>query len=170
MKKRYIYSLLFGIPGFFAAAIITLVLFGAAAGILWLFIFGDNPWPPVVEKIIPVLIVSTFLILWMALIAAGFAAGRKLEKEPQLNKMHILISSGFTLLFVVLIALQQLSVSNLGPKSDSAICSDYCTLNGYAGSGMPPQNSGNRTCSCYDNSGKEVLKVPLSSITPDASK
>jgi len=73
-------------------------------------------------------------------------------------------------MFILFILLQQLSVGNLGSKSDSAVCSDYCSLNGYSGSGMPSQDSGDRSCSCYDNSGNEVLKVPLDSITPDASK
>jgi hypothetical protein len=45
MKKRYIYGLLFGIPGFFISLIISAGVFGFAAGILWLYVFGDNPWP-----------------------------------------------------------------------------------------------------------------------------
>ena len=170
MKKRYLYLLLFGIPGFFVAGIVSVLFFGVTAGLLWIFVFGDNPWPAAVEKIIPVLMVGSFLMTWIVLMMIGFTAGRRLEGDLQLNKQHVLISSGLTLLFVILIALQQLRVGNLGPKSESVVCSDYCTLNDYSSSGMPPQNSGDRTCSCYDSLGKEALKVPMDSITPDASK
>lgn len=170
MKKRYLYSLLFGIPGFFVSGMIALVLFGAAAGTLWLYVFGDNPWPISTETVLSTLLVLTFLILWIASIAAGYMIGKKLEKDPLLNWKHILISGGLTLLFILFIVLQQLSVGNLGPKSDSVLCSDFCVQHGYAGSGMPPIDSGKRNCSCYDNSGNEALKVPLDRIAPDASK
>jgi hypothetical protein len=170
MKKRYLYSLLFGIPGFFVAVIISFVVFGVAAGILWVYVFGDNPWPAFTEKILPSLFGLVFLITWIAFIVIGFVIGKRLEKEVRLNKGHMLISGGLTLMFILFIVLQQFSVGNLGPKSESVICSDYCSLKGYSGSGMPPQNSGDRSCSCYDNFGNEVLKVPLDSIDPGASK
>jgi len=166
MKKRYMYSLLFGIPGFFVALIISFLLFGAIAGMLWIFVFGDNPWPSSIENVFPTLFMLVFLVIWIILIAVGFVIGRRLETTPRLNKSHILLSSGLTLMFILLIVLQQFRAGDLGPKSDSAICSDYCSLNGYTGSGMPPQNSGDRTCSCYDTSGNEVLKIPLDTIDP----
>ena len=43
MKRRYLYSILVCVPGPVVSLIITLVVFGAAAGVLWIFIFGDNP-------------------------------------------------------------------------------------------------------------------------------
>jgi len=46
MKKRYLYTLLFGIPGFFIAGIISLFFFGAFFGVLWIFIFGITHGPP----------------------------------------------------------------------------------------------------------------------------
>jgi len=170
MKKRYVYSLLFGIPGFFIAVILSLVIFGVTAGILWVYAFGDNPWPSSAGGILSVSFVLIFLTVWASFIAIGFVTGRRLEKDPFLNKSHVLISGGLTIVFILFIVLQQFSVGNLGPKSDSALCSDYCTLNGYPASGMPPQDSGDRTCSCYDDFGNEALKVPLNSIDPDVSE
>ena len=168
MKKRYLYSLLVGIPGFFVAVIISFAVFGVAAGMLWLYFFGDNPWPASTEKMLTGLFALTFLILWISSITIGFVIGKRLEKDPQLNKSHILISSGLTILCILAMVLQQLSVGNIGPKSDSVLCSDFCSLRGYSGSGMPPTDSGDRTCSCYDNLGNEALKVPLDSIDLDA--
>lgn len=170
MKKRFLYSLLFGIPGFFVSAIISLVIFGAAIGILWIYVFGDNPWPVSTETLFSILLVLTFLILWAATITIGYFTGKRLEKDPVLNRKHILVSGALTIMFVLLIVLQQLSVGNIGPKSDSVLCSDFCNQKGYVGSGMPPRNSGDRSCSCFDESGNEVLKVPLDSIEPGASK
>ena len=170
MKKRYLYSLLFGIPGFFVAGIASLVLFGALMGVLWLFIFGDNPWPDSTGNILPVLLVLTFVIVWIVSIMIGYAVGKRLENDPTLNKIHVLISLALTAAFILFIIVQQWSVGNLGPKSDDAVCSDYCSAQGYSGSGMPPRNSGDRTCSCYDNSGKEVIKIPMEKIKPGPSR
>jgi hypothetical protein len=170
MKKRVLYSLLFGIPGFFVAGITSVVLFGALAGVLWLFIFGDNPWPDSMQKILPVLLVLTFLIVWVAFIGIGYYTGKRLENDPILNKSHVLISAVLTAACILFIILQQWSVGNIGPKSDTTLCSDYCSAQGYSGSGMPPLNSGDRTCSCYDSSGKEALKIPLEKLKPGPSK
>ena len=170
MKKRYLYSLLFGIPGFFVSVIISFLIFGAAAGILWIYVFGDNPWPSSAEKMLSILFVLIFLILWITSITIGYVVGKKLEKDPLLNWKHILVSGGLTLMFILFIVLQQLSAGNIGPKSESVLCSDFCVQKGYSGSGIPPQNSGDRSCSCFDSSGDEALKVPLDSIDPDASK
>ena len=75
MKKRYLYALLFGIPGFFLAGIVSLFVFGAVLGFLWLFVFGDNPWPLTPESVLSVLLVLTFLILWIGSIFAGYRVG-----------------------------------------------------------------------------------------------
>jgi len=170
MKKRYLYSLLFGIPGFFVSAIISLVVFGVAMGILWIYVFGDNPWPVSTEAMLSILLVLIFLILWAISITIGYFFGRRLEKDPLLNRKHILVSGALTIIFVLFIVFQQLSVGNIGPKSESVLCSDFCSQQGYSGSGIPPKNSGDRSCSCFDSLGNEVLKVPLDRIDPGASK
>lgn len=167
MKKRYLYALLFGVPGLFISGIVTLFIFGALFGILWIYVFGDNLWPASAENILSSLLVLTFLVLWIASIAIGYGIGKKLEKDPGLNWNHIRLASGLTIVLIGLLVLQQWRVGNIGPKSEAVLCSDYCSLKGYSGSGMPPQDSGDRSCSCYDVLGNEVLKVPIDSIDPD---
>ena len=164
MKKRYIYSLLFAIPGFFLAGIMSFFALGAILGILWLFVFGDNPWPASPDTILAILFGLTFLIVWITLIRIGYATGMKLEQDPALHWAHILISGGLTLLLILFIILQQWSVGNLGQKTDELLCNEFCVQRGYSGSGMPPLDSGDRTCSCYDASGNEALKIPVDSI------
>ena len=170
MKKRYLYAFLFGIPGLFVAGIISIFLFGAFMGILWLYVFGDNPWPAYIEPLISISFVLTVLVLWIATISLGFVVGKRLERDPLVNKNHVLVSAGLTAMFLLLILFQQWSVGNLGPKSDSLLGSDFCVQHGYSGSGMPPETSGDRICSCYDNSGNEALRIPLDHIDPDPAK
>ena len=170
MKKRYLYALLFGIPGFFIARMISLFTFGASLGFLWLFVFGDNPWPASTEKFLTIFLLLTFLILWIGTILLGYRIGKGLESTVALNRNHVLISTVLTMLFILFILIQQWSAGNIGAKSDSTLCSDYCIAQGYSGSGMPAQTSGDRICSCYDASGKEALRVPLGDIDSPVPK
>ncbi len=170
MKKRYLYSILFGVPGFFISLIVSFIIFGGLVGILWIYFLGDNQWPSLTDTLLPILFIITFLAVWATSIVMGFVTGKKLENDPILNKKHILFSGGLTFMFILFIALQQLSVGNIGPKSEGELCSDFCTSKGYSASGMPARDSGDRSCSCFDDSGKEVLKVPLDSINTGGSK
>ena len=167
MKKRFVYILLFAIPGLFVAGIVSILLFGAFAGILWLYVFGDNPWPAYIEPLAAISFVLTVLILWIASIVLGFFVGKRLEQDPRLNRSHVLISVGLTTLFLLLVLLQQWSVGNIGPQADSLLCSEFCVQHGYSGSGMPPETSGDRICSCFDDSGNEALRIPLDHLVPD---
>ena len=167
MKKRYLYALLFGIPGLFAAGILSILLFGAFAGILWLFVFGDNPWPAYIETLTSIFFVLAVLTLWMAILVLGFLVGKRLERDPRVNRTHVFLSAGLTAMFLLLILFQQWSVGNLGPQSDSVLCSEFCVQHGFSGSGMPPASSGDRLCSCYDEDGNEALRIPLDHLDPD---
>jgi hypothetical protein len=134
---------------------------------LWLYVFGDNPWPAYIEPFLTVLFAGALLVLWLMFIVPGYFIGRSLEKDPALNWIHIWISAGLTLILLLFVFFQQWSVGNLSPRSGSAQCSDFCSLHGYAGSGMPPAITGDRTCSCYDSSGNEALRIPLDHLDPD---
>jgi hypothetical protein len=166
MKKRYLYALLFGIPGLLVAGLIAIVVFAGVMGILWLYVFGDDPWPASTEQIVSVLFGFMVIAVWLTSIVAGYAIGKRLENNPARNRSHILISMALTIALLLLMLFQQWRLGNLGPKPVSVICSDFCTQHGYSGSGMPPQISGDRSCSCYDRSGLEAIKIPLESIDP----
>ena len=170
MKKRYLYVLLFGIPGLFVAGILSILLFGAVAGILWLYIFGDNPWPSYTETVLSVLFVLSVMAIWAVTIILGYVMGRRLEKDPILNRSHIFVSAGLTLIFLLLILFQQWSAGSFGTQTDTVLCSEFCARHGYSGSDMPPRDSGEVICSCFDGSGNEVLAVPLDQIIPVTPK
>ena len=161
MKKRFLYALLFGIPGFGVALLGALLLFGAAAGALWLFVFGDSPWPAAVGTVLPVLFGLVFLGLWSGSIAWGFRLGKKLESDPAPNLKHVLLAAGVTAAVLLLMVLHQFSVGNLGPKSPGLACSDFCREQGYSASGTSPRDAGAQTCSCFDQNGQVVVTTPL---------
>jgi len=163
MKKRYIYSMLFGVPGFLVSLIVAFIIFGFVAGFFWLYVYGDEPWPGSAEQILTILFIVCFLALWAISLVIGFVTGKRLEAKAGLNQKHILLSAAATILPMVLIMLHQ--ASNTGAKTDSSLCSEYCSKRGYSTSGMPPQDSGDRRCSCFDGAGHEAVKVPLDSVS-----
>jgi hypothetical protein len=170
MKKRYVYTLLVGLPGLFLAGMISIAAFAAFTGILWLYVFGDQPWPAFTKTLLSLLFILTLLLVWSGFIVTGYLIGRKLETNPGLNRNHVLISAGLTLMFILFMTLYQWRIGNIGPTSDNLLCSEFCTRHGYSGSGMPPEASGDRTCSCYDDSGNEALRVPLDHIAPEVPR
>lgn len=170
MKKRYLYAVLWGVPGLFIAAIGTTILVGMLLGVLWLYVFGDAAWPSSVDSTVSILGICIFLGFWLGLTLLGYRLGKRMESEPGMNWKHVLLSAGVTLCCLLYIFIQQLGVGNLGPRSESLICSDFCVQRGYAGSGIPPANSGERTCICYDDSGNEAIKLPLETIEAEIRK
>jgi hypothetical protein len=51
MRRRHLYVFMFSVPGLLASLLVSFAVFGAAAGVLWLFVYGDKPWPPVAGHI-----------------------------------------------------------------------------------------------------------------------
>jgi hypothetical protein len=103
----------------------------------------------------------TCVVALLGCLYIAYASGRKQEASPALNRKHVALAAGATVMLIVVIAAHQWGVGNIGTPSDGALCSDLCRTKGYAGSGMPPRNSGVRTCSCFDAQGREALKLPL---------
>jgi len=166
MKKRYIYLLLFLIPGLFASVLITLALFGAAYGALWLFVYGDTAWPDWTEQVMPFLLLVIFSSTWITAIITGYFVGKKLERVSGFDVKHLWISLGFTLLTIVIMLFHQLSIGNLGPKSDSQLCGDYCSELGYDMSSVSPRDSGGKICSCLGRNGEEEISLSIEDLQP----
>ena len=166
MKKRYVYVLLYGVPGFLLSLLITFSLFGTLAGFLWLFLFGDDTWPAYLETLMPLLFIITFLILWLVMVILGYSTGKRLEDGSNINRRHIFTSVTITIVITSVILLHQLKVGNTGPKPVTVVCSEYCLAQGYAMSSMPPRDSGEYICSCYDEFGQETINIQIDDIDP----
>ncbi len=164
MKKRYIYTLLFLGPGLSISLLITFALFAAISGVLWLFVFGDNTWPDWTDQVIPALMLVVFSSIWIGAIVTGYFIGKKLEAALGFDVRHLWISLGATFLPIVIMLLHQLSIGNLGPKSDGQLCSEYCNDLGYAASSMPPRDSGEQTCNCLAPNGEEAVTLSIDDL------
>lgn len=170
MKKRYLYVLLFSAPALLAAVIIATMLFGAAAGLLWIFVFGDNPWPESAGMVLTAVLVLAGTALWGGMLYAAYVVGKKQETQAALNPRHAMIAVGATVLLVLLAVAHQWRVGNLGQKSAGELCADFCRDQGFAGSGMPPRDAGAATCSCFDAQGRETVQMPMGEITARQGK
>lgn len=170
MKTRHLYVLLFGIPALLASIIVSLVLFAAAAGILWLFVFGDTPWPSSAHTLLVAMFIFACATSWVAFLSIAYIAGKKQEAYAVLNTKHVIASAGATALLVALGALHQWSVGNIGPQSSGLLCAEFCRGKGFGGSSMPPKDAGAATCSCLDAQGHEAVKVTMEDIAAERRK
>ena len=170
MKRRYLYVLLFGVPALLVSLIISFLLFGATAGVLWIFAFGDNPWPPFAEKMLAATFYVAFLALWVTFVSVAFVVGKNQEQSPSLNPKHVMTSVGASVLALLFIVLHQWRVGNIGTRTESELCSAFCQDRGFGASGMPPKNAGASTCSCFDAQGREAVKVPMGDVTATRGK
>ena len=166
MKRRYLYLLLFSVPIVLASAVVAFAVFGAAAGIVWLFLAGDTPWPPAADILLGAVFVLAFAASALAFTSWAYAVGRQAEASAALNGTHVWAAVGATVLLLLGIAAYQWHVGNLGPKTDGVRCADFCQAEGFAGSGMPPRHAGAATCTCFDPQGREALNVPMGEVGP----
>ena len=161
MKMRFLYALLFGIPGIVWSLLVAAMIFGVLSGVFWLFVYGDSAWPPTAGRVLSAAFLLVFVSACVAFMVSGYVFGKKLEAQPGFNRKHVLLSIGATVLPVTLLILHQFSVGNIGPQPDSVVCADFCLGKGYSGSGMPPRDTGERTCFCLDGHGVEVDRISL---------
>ena len=162
-KRRYLYVLLFAAPTFLLALIAGAMLLGAAAGALWLFVLGDDPWPSEADT----LLTSVFGTGRRRVLDRA-ALGRLRSRQAGRNQTIA----------------EQNTRADIR-RRDSDACGPDCPANVWrgvwkpsrqphlcgplpgrrrTGSGMPPQDSGDRTCSCYDAEGRVITSIQLQDI------
>lgn len=165
MNRGLLYVLLYALPALLLSGIAAMALFGAAAGALWLFAFGDNPWPQAAETALGLAFAGAWLSLWIGLLLLAFLRGKRVGAAAPLPRHDLAAAAGATMLGLAIIVMHQWRVGNLGPRSDGERCSQFCQDKGFAGSSMPPRNSGVATCGCVNAQGHEALTVPIGEIT-----
>jgi len=163
VKKRYLYLLLFAIPGFFIAALFAFFILAAVAGVFWIFLFGDNTWPDATQWILPLALFLVFAVAWAIAMVVGYKTGKNLESSGILNRKHILVAIAFTIAPLLFMYLYQLKVGNIGTQPDSILCGNYCMQAGYNASETSPGEADQKACTCL-HSGAVILKVPVTAI------
>lgn len=158
MRRRHLYVLLFAAPALLVSIIAGAAMLAASAGVLWLFVLGDNPWPPMADRLLGAVFFVGGTALCVALLFVAYTVGKQQEAQPTFNTGHVAISIGATLVLATVIAAR---LTGLGRSAgDSEVCSNLCRAEGFAASGTPPRDSGDRTCSCYDAQGRETRRIP----------
>ena len=164
MRGRWLYLLLYAVPALLAATLVAVALFGAAAGALWLFVYGDDPWPATAATTLALTFAAAWLALAAAFLATAYRFGRRREGRGLPVRGHVAAALGLTVALVLLAVSHQWGVGNIGPPSDSVRCADFCRAQGFDASGMPPRDSGAATCSCLDASGRAAVTVPIGEV------
>lgn len=158
------------LPALLGAALVALVLFATVAGGLWLFVFGDNPWPAWADAMLTAGIALSFLGFWAGFLALAYQAGRKQESRAAFDAKHAWAAAAISIGVILVMLLYSWRVGNIGPPTVVENCSSYCRSRGYAGSGTPPKNAPEQTCSCYDAQGREALKLPLGDLAAPGAR
>ena len=161
INRRHVYVLLFAVPALLVSIIAAALMLAASAGALWLFVYGDDPWPNTANVLLGAIFLLVAAALWLALLSVAYTVGRQQEGEPSLNKRHVALSLGATVVLAAIIIVRLVGLNVAGARSDSVVCADLCRSEGFTASGLPPRDSGDRTCSCYDGQGQEVRRVTL---------
>jgi hypothetical protein len=161
MRRRYSYLLLFGLPAALCAAMPSMLLLGAAAGAMWIFVYGDNPWPASAQTMLATLAGLAFVAILSGLLAIAYRVGRAQEERAAFNPSHLRFALGSVALLLAIAIGYQWKVGNVGPRSDGEVCADFCTMRGFNGSSTPPRNSGLSTCACMDGKGREAVTAPM---------
>ncbi|MFH1366432.1 MAG: hypothetical protein ABIH38_00390 [Patescibacteria group bacterium] len=156
MKKRFVYSILLGIPG----AFISFWVSSFFAYIIWMAIgFGGGSHLNL-DTIANIILFVSFVVILGLFIAIGFVIGRKLEKNPRFNKLHFLVPIIITIPLAIFTF--KALVSNFQSSQDLQgqfnKCKLICEEEGYSRGGSlggPAGYPGNDLCNCYNMGGSE---------------
>lgn len=160
MKQKYLYLLLFGLPGILVSAITGIMSGGMIGGFFWIFMFGDNPWPSFAWPTVFGVGILVFFLTLISILIMGYKVGKKrdLENLP-IKKAHIFISLVFLVIIFSMILFRQFSSAS--NTSDSKKCQQLCTEKNFNSntSSLSPKDQRERICSCFDDSSGSWVEV-----------
>lgn len=135
---------LIAVPCFLLSVLPALFLTGVAAGFLWLFVYGDNPWPILAD----VVVISTLLLSWILI---GTLLTAALARHPAVRRLTtgklIAATAIMSLAAIGAILLHQWSIGNLDPPHP---CIAQCREAGYSSSFREIDERGRETCTCVE--------------------
>ena len=117
MKARYSYPLLFLAPSAMVALAAAFMVVAFGAGVLWIFVYGDDPWPESANTSLVVLAAAASAITLGVLVALCYWYGKRREVSGGMTRAHMLSALGLTLGLPLLALLHQWQVGNLGNSS-----------------------------------------------------
>lgn len=117
MKARHVYPLLFLLPGAMLAFLAAVVGGAVGAGVLWVFVFGDDTWPQAANTALMGLAAAIFVVVFSTLLWLGYAFGKRQEASGGVRRGHVVAAALVSIGLPVLVLLHQWSVGNLGPAA-----------------------------------------------------
>lgn len=121
MKARYSYPLLFLLPSAMAAAAVALLVVAVGSGVLWIFVFGDDPWPSAANTALTSAAACTAIVTFVWLLTLTYRTGKRRESAGGLHRSHALLALGLSVGLPFLALLHQWQVGNLAANSASQI-------------------------------------------------
>lgn len=114
MKARYAYPLLFVLPSAMASVIAGVLVAAAGAGVMWVFVYGDNPWPSHAGTLLMVGASIFAMLVLCGLVALSFRIGKARESHGGLSRSHVFIALALSVGLPLLVLVHQWQVGNLG--------------------------------------------------------
>lgn len=114
MKARYSYPLLFALPSAIASVIAGAFFAASGAGAMWIFVYGDNPWPPYADTLLVTGTLTFALAALIGLLVFSYHVGKAEESRGGLRRAHIILALGLTVGLPLLVLIHQWQVGNLG--------------------------------------------------------
>jgi hypothetical protein len=114
VKARHSYPLLFFIPSAVLGAVAGVLAGAAGGGILWLFVYGDSPWPAQANAVVMAMACVVAVAVLGALLLAAYRAGNVQDARGGLRKAHVLMALGLSVGLPLLLLLHQWLIGNIG--------------------------------------------------------
>lgn len=163
MKQKYIYSILFALPGIFVSAFFAIFIGAGVMSIFYFFVYGDREWPTWPNIVIYLFSIIAFLVMIYVIALIGYKHGKSRDnKKLSFEKTHIFYS-----LLIFIFGIFFMIFFNRGyiftpPPSNQ--CRNICIERGYDGNsiGTGPIINNETMCSCFNTDTKqwdEIIKL-----------
>jgi len=96
------------------ATIAAVLASAAMAGVLWIFVYGDNPWPALANTVVMATAVLVGVGVLASLLLVAHRVGRSRESSGGLPLAHALFALGLSVGLPLLVLFHQWQVGNLG--------------------------------------------------------
>lgn len=114
MKARHAYPLLFLVPGVMLAAISAALAVASAAGVLWLFVYGDDPWPAAAGALLTGIAALFGVGVFAGVLLLAYRTGRRREHAGGVAGAHVRLAVGLSVGLTLLVLLNQWQAGNPG--------------------------------------------------------
>ena len=132
------------------ALVPAFVMTAFAAGVLWLFVYGDNVWPKTADLVI----LGVFFVSWFG---AGAALTAALNRSPRVQRLSLGQLTAVSILMgtfaISIMLVHQWRNGNLGREPHP--CKLTCEAQGFSGASWSVDASGTEDCTCHGASQRE---------------